>query len=318
MRFRAFTIAVIAALGLVVVSCGSSGGTAETTTSTQPQLATGQFESADGAVTDVSDTSRLVVLNGDLTEIVFALGAGSSVVGIDLTTTYPPEAAALPDVGLGRNLNAEKVIDLAPTLVIADTQVGPDTVIDQIRNADIPVAIINQESTLEGVPRKIRTIASILGRENEGVALIDKVQKEINAALDVASGATSSPDVGYVYVRGPETLLMFGTGMPTHFLIEAAGGTDVFQENGVLFAQALSAEKLVTAAPEVLITSEQGFELIGGLDGFLALPGVADTPAAQSGMILRYDEALFLGMGPRVGEALMQLILDLHPDLSAP
>jgi iron complex transport system substrate-binding protein len=111
---------------------------------------------------------------------------------------------------------------------------------------------------------------------------------------------------------------MFGTGMPTHFLIEAAGAVDVFSENGVLFAQDLSAETLVTAAPEVLITSEEGFELIGGIDSFTALPGVADTPAGRSGAIILYDEAKFLGMGPRVGEALMQLILDLHPELSAP
>lgn len=316
MRIDRFATTLSLALALFVVSCGDSPG--NETASTVAEIASGQFESADGVITDISDTTRLVVLNGDLTEIVFALGAGDSVVGVDLTTTYPQEAADLPVVGLGRSLNAEKVIELAPTLVIADTQIGPPAAIDQIREAGIPMVFLRQESTLSGVSRKIETVASILDLEPEGEALIQTVQAEIDSALAVAAQATNTPQVGYVYVRGPETLLMFGTGMPTHFLIEAAGGIDVLGDNGVLFAQDLSAETLVTAAPEVLITSDEGFELIGGIDSFLALPGVSDTPAGRSRAIILYDEAEFLGMGPRVGQALMQLVLDLHPELSAP
>jgi heme transport system substrate-binding protein len=311
-------IAWILTLALAALVAGCTGSADGDTTTTSGVLAPNQFESADGVVTDVSDTSRLVVLNGDLTEIVFELGAGDSVVGVDLTTTYPEQAAQLPSVGLGRSLNAEKVIELTPTLVIADTQIGPPAALDQIRAAGIPVAIIRQESTLAGVPRKIDTIASILDVEADGDVLVTTVQADIDKALALAERASSSPQVGYVYVRGPETLLMFGTGMPTHFLIEAAGGIDVFGENGVLFAENLSAETLVTAAPDVLITSSEGFGLIGGIDGFMGLPGVADTPAGRTGSIILYDEAKFLGMGPRVGEALMQLILDLHPELSAP
>ena len=52
-----------------------------------------------------------------------------------------------------------------------------------------------------------------------------------------------------------------------------------------------------------------------GVDGILALPGVSETPAGKNGAVLHYDEALLLGMGPRVGEALRQLVLDLHPEL---
>lgn len=315
MRTKFPVAAIVFAIGIATTACGGTTDDAPTTTTESPA---GQFESADGVMTDVSDTSRLVILNGDLTEIAFALGAADSVVGIDLTTTYPEEAAQLPDVGIARNVSAEKVIELAPTLVIADTQLGPQTAIDQIRAAGIPIALLRLESTLPGVTRKIATVASILGLESEGQTLTRQVQSEIDAALDVAARADATPTVGYVYARGPETLLMFGTGMPTHFLIQAAGGVDVFGANGVVFAQDLSAETLVTAAPDVLITSEEGFEILGGMDSFLALPGVADTPAGQSQSILRYDEAKFLGMGPRVGEALMELVLDLHPELAAP
>ncbi|MDA2979557.1 MAG: ABC transporter substrate-binding protein [Actinomycetota bacterium] len=307
---------IVAVFGLIVSSCSST--TVATTTPFQPAGSEFSFVGADGVESDTSDTSRIVVLNGDLVEVIFALGAGDQVVGRDLTATYPPEAVELPAVGLGRNLNAEAVINLAPTLVIGDTQVEPLAAIEQIRQAGIPVVILNLEAALPGVSRKISTVAAILGLNAEGETLISQVESEIQLALDVAAQATSSPRVGYVYVRGPEVLLMFGNGMPTHFLIQAAGGIDALGEIGVLFAQSLNAEELVAAAPDVLITPTEGFEIIGGLDSFLALPGVLGTPAGMSGNVLTYDEALILGMGPRVGQALMELVLGLHPELATP
>ncbi|MCZ7533406.1 MAG: ABC transporter substrate-binding protein [Acidimicrobiia bacterium] len=307
---------MVSILGLVLTACSTSSDEPTTTLLTSSEGPV--FVGADGVGSDVSDTSRIVVLNGDLVEVIFALGAGDRVVGRDLTTTYPPEALAVPDVGLGRILNAEAVIGLAPTLVIGDTQIEPLSAIEQIRAAGIPVVILDLQSTLPGVSRKIEEVADILGLDDEGVVLAREVEADIQAALDLAAQAPDSPRVGYMYVRGPETLLMFGNGMPTHFLIEAAGGIDAFGEAGVTFAQPLDAELLVAAEPEVLITPIEGFDLIGGIDAFLALPGVSDTPAGAARAVITYDEALFLGMGPRTGEALMQLVLDLHPELATP
>ncbi|MEZ5175865.1 MAG: ABC transporter substrate-binding protein [Acidimicrobiia bacterium] len=299
---------------LVVASCSPSTSTA--TRPTPEQSPAALFVGVDGVESDISDTSRIVVLNGDLVEVIFALGAGDRVVGRDLTTTYPPEALSIPDVGLGRRLNAEAVIGLDPTLVLGDTQIAPASAIEQIRAAGIPVVILDVQATLPGVSRKITTIAEILGLEAEGQKAVAGVEAEIGRAQSLAAMATDTPRVAYVYVRGPETLLMFGNGMPTHFLIEAAHGVDALGDTGVVFAEPLVAEQLVAAQPDVLITPIEGFDLIGGLDAFLALPGVADTPAGVTGRIITYDEALFLGMGPRTGEALMQLVVDLHPDLA--
>ena len=317
---RAFG-AITMSLALLVAAC-SSGAEEPTSTTPIPDADvtsdTGEaaYEGIDGVVSSVADTSRIVSLNGDLTETIYALGAGDRVVGRDLTTTYPPDAEALPDVGLGRNLNAEAVIALDPTLVIGDTQIEPQTAIDQIRAAGIPVVILQAEVSLEGVTRKIANVGDILGLESEAEALAQSVQGEIDDARALAATATSAPRVAYIYVRGPETLLLFGNGMPTHFLIEDANAVDAAGDVGVLFAQDLSAETLVESAPDILVTPTEGFEILGGLDAFLALPGVADTPAGQNGAVLTYDEALLLGMGPRAGEALRLLTLDLHPELA--
>jgi len=314
-----FTKLATIAIAAVVLATGCSG---EETTD-QPDSSTSVtvgdtavFEGVDGILSSITDTTRIVSLNGDLTETIFALGAGDRVVGIDLTTTYPPEAAALPDVGLGRSVNAESVIGLAPTLVLGDEQIAPQSAIDQIRAAGIPVVILPTEVTLDGVMRKFTSMGTILDLPDEAEALKLEVGQQLDEALALAAEATSQPSAAYLYVRGPETLLLFGSAMPTHYLIEEAGGIDAAAEVNVVFAENLSAERLVDAAPEVLITPEEGFNIIGGLEAFLALPGVADTPAGRNGNVLTYDEALLLGMGPRVGMALKQLVLDLHPELT--
>lgn len=308
----------LAAVFIVAACSGDEANEPADQSSTDPVTSGAEYEGVDGVVSSIEDTSRIVALNGDLTETIFAMGAGERVVGIDLTTTYPPEATTLPDIGLSRDLNAEAVIGLAPTLVIGDEQAEPQGAIDQIRAAGIPVVILPTEVTLDGVMRKFTAVGTILDLPAEAEQLKQDVGSDIDVALALASEATSEPSAAYLYVRGPETLLLFGSAMPTHFLIEAAGGTDAAGDAGVIFAENLSAERLVEAAPEVLITPEEGFAIIGGLDSFLALPGVADTPAGTNGAVLTYDEALLLGMGPRVGEALLQLVLDLHPELNGP
>ncbi len=306
---------LLALVALLAAACGGSTDATTTTIAPVDDVPSDVFVGVDGVESSIADTSRIVSLNGDLTETIFALGAGDRVVGIDLTTTYPEEAAALPDVGLGRNLNPEVVLGLNPTLVIGDEQIEPASAIEQIRAAGVPVIILPLEVTLEGVPRKIANVGTILGLEAEAEALSATVQAEIDEALALAATATSEPRVAYTYVRGPETLLLFGNGMPTHFLIEAAGAVDAAGDTGVIFAENLSAERLVAAEPEILLLPTEGYEIIGGLDAYLALPGVADTPAGRAGAVIDYDEALLLGMGPRAGEALRMLVVDLHPEI---
>ncbi|MDW8145627.1 MAG: hypothetical protein RMJ48_04905 [Roseiflexaceae bacterium] len=61
-----------------------------------------------GAQVTITSIERIVSLNGDITEIIFALGMGDYVVGVDSSATYPPERTkTLPNIGYQRRLNAE-------------------------------------------------------------------------------------------------------------------------------------------------------------------------------------------------------------------
>lgn len=292
--------------------------TETTTTSTTPADER-TFTGADDVETTITDLSRIVSLNGDLTEILFELGLGDNVVAVDVTTTHPPEAAALNEqgstVGFAQQLTAEAVLRFEPTLVIGDTQVAPPEAIEQLRAAGVPVVILETQTTLEGVGTKIRQVAEIVGSEAAGEELADRVMGEIDEAVALALGADSEPRVAYIYLRGPQVIFLFGAGMPTQAMIEAAGAIDAGAASGVFGPAPLTPEALIEAAPEVIVLPEAGLEALGGIEAFLEIPGVSDTPAAVDEEFLVYDEAYFFNLGPRTGQALKEFVLDLYPDL---
>ncbi|MDH3606523.1 MAG: ABC transporter substrate-binding protein [Acidimicrobiia bacterium] len=287
---------------------------APTTTTTQAAPEGISFTGADGTEVTITDSTRIISLNGDITEILFAIGAGDRVIAVDVTTTYPPEALAIgPPIGFGQRLAAEPIIGLNPTLVIGDEQIGPPEVIDQIRAAGIPVAIITLESQLSGIRTKIETVAALVGEETAGATLAEAVDAEIDEAIALAATASSTPKVAFVYARGPEALLLFGPGSVTSALFAGANATDSVQGPPV---GPLTPEALAAANPDFFVTSEAAVGSLGGPQAFADLPGVAQTTAGQEGALLVYDDALFLGFGPRTGEALRTLVLDLHPELA--
>lgn len=331
---RRSTIGILLVMSVMLAACGGDDGVettttslaevtttsttlAETTTTSEaPAEPDSTFTGADGVETDISDTSRVVSLNGDLTEIIFELGLGDNVVAVDVTTVFPAEAAALGErgetVGFAQQLAAEAVLRFEPTLVIGDQQVGPVEVIEQLRDAGIPVVILETQTTLDGVATKIGQVAEILGVSDEGDALADRVSGEIESARELIDPAADPLTVGFVYARGPQTIFLFGAGMATQAMIEGAGAVDAGAASGVQGLVPVTPEALVAAAPQVILLPELGLAALGGVEAFLEIPGVADTPAGQSENFLVYDEAYFFNLGPRTGMALAEFVQDLQ------
>lgn len=327
-RHRFYPVVLIA-MGLVAASCTTSVSTPTTvvvapmttisTSSTTQALAEGEFIGADGVSTIIVDTSRIVSLTGDITEVIFELGLGDRVVAVDITTTYPPEANDIKraggNVGFAQALAAEAVLKFEPTLVIGDESVQPSETIEQLRSAGISVVILKYHTTLTGVTTKIRQIAQILDVEEAGEALATRVASEIAAAQARAALASEQPRIAYLYTRGPTVILLFGRGIPTQAMLEGAGGIDVGAELGE-GAFPVTPEALIVGAPDVIVVPQSGIDAIGGFDALLEIPGVADTPAGRNRRFLAYDEAYFFNLGPRAGVALAEFVDDLYPDLS--
>jgi iron complex transport system substrate-binding protein len=291
-------------LALVAAAC-TSGGSPETGDEE------GNFTGSDGVISSVSDTSRIVTLSGDLTEFVYELGAGSAIVATDITTVHPQEAALLPKVGIGRFLSTEAVLAQNPTLVIGDTQTGPQSTIDQIRAAGVPVVILDTSTTFSSMYTKIGQLGEIFDANAEADDLTDQIRREVEDAGAANPPTQASPSVAYVYTRGPDVMLLFGNDMVTNPVIAAAGARDAGALSGVDGSIPVTPEALIAAAPDIIVVPSEGLDTLGGIDGLLAIPGIAQTPAGASGYILAYPEGDFLTLGPRVAESVAALTNDL-------
>lgn len=319
-------LAVIVVAALFVASCGGSGDASTTsmvdtavgpiTTVAAPSPVVRSFVGVDGVSSEIEDASRIVTLSGDLTEAVFAMGLGANVVGRDVTTIHPAEALQIPIVGIGRFLTAEGVLAENPTLVLGDTQTAPLETIEQIRSAGVPVVIFDVPTTFEGLYQKARDIGEVVGQPEGGAALAAVLRDAIEEAVATAAPLDPAPGVAFVYSRGPDVMLLFGAGMTTQPLIEAAGGRDVGAESGIVGTVSVTPEAIVAAAPDVIVITQEGLDALGGEDGLFAIPGFAETPAGQAGRVIAYPEGDFLTFGPRIGESLQMFIADLRAELA--
>lgn len=308
-------LAAIALLGLIIAACGGDDQGSAAAVGSATNVAEEDslsFVGADEVESEIADTSRIVTLTGDLTEAVYAMGLGDRIVGRDVTTIYPPEALDAPIVGIGRFITAEGVLAESPTLVLGDTQTAPSEAIEQIRSAGVPVVIFDVPSTFDGLYVKIRQIGEVLGVPEEGEALAAVVETSIEAALTAATPLDPAPRVAFVYSRGPDVMLLFGREMITNPVLEAAGALDVGAELGIEGTVDVTPEAVIAAAPDVIVTTQEGIDAFGGVDRFIAMPGIAETPAGQAGRVIAYPEGDFLTFGPRIGESLQRFAADLR------
>ena len=269
-----------------------------------------------GAKTAPHRADRIIAIGGSITEIIYALGADDRLVAVDSTSMYP--AAALdrhPDVGYMRALSAEPVLSVNPDIILAIDDAGPPEVLEQLLAAGVKVLTIPDEPSIEGVYRKIRYVAGVLGREQKGEELINGIEQEYREVANVLSSAETRPDVLFLLSFGRGAPLAAGSGTSAHSMISLAGGNNVMAE--VSGYKAITPEAVIAAAPEVVVVLQRTFALYGDKEKLFALPELATTPAARKGRLSVFDGLYLIGFGPRTVGAIRDLAAEFHPDLFA-
>ncbi|MER6450263.1 ABC transporter substrate-binding protein [Streptomyces venezuelae] len=326
-RFPRLAVAV-AALALALTACG---GTATTSGSSAPTAAAvpDRLEplpapapalpvtvpSVDGTQVTITSADRVVPLSGSLNEIVHTLGLGKQVVARDITATFE-QAAQLPVVTRGHDVSAESVLSLRPTLVIAETTSGPGEAIQQIRDAGVPVLVVDPAKSLDDVPKRIDTVAAALGVKEAGAQLNQRTADRIAAVRkDIpATASGKKPRVAFLYLRGTASVyLLGGSDSGAASLLEAAGAVDTGKDSGLgKDFTPITSEALAAAAPDAILVMSKGLESVGGIDGLVKIPGVAQTPAGMDRRVVTVDDGVLLNYGPRTDQVLSSLVTQLY------
>lgn len=260
-----------------------------------------------------AEAGRVLAIGGSVTEIVYALGQGGRLVARDSTSTYPAEAAALPDVGYMRALSPEGVLSTGPDLILADADAGPPEAVAAIRAASVPYVEVPSEESAAGVGAKIRVVAGALGDAAAGEALATQVEGAITAAA--ARGAAEPARRRAIFLLSVEggRLMAAGEGTGADAMLRLAGAENAL--GGFHGYKLVSAEAVLAAAPDAVVMMDRG----GGGHGataaqVFALAGLAGTPAAEAGALVTMDGLFLLGFGPRTAAA----VDALHAALYAP
>jgi iron complex transport system substrate-binding protein len=246
---------------------------------------------------------RIVALGGEITEIVYQLGADDRLVGRDTTSTHPPQANELPDVGYFRQLGAEGVLSLQPDLVLATEAAGPPEVLEQIEATGVQVVKLSAEYSAGGLIAKVRRIAEVLGIAGAGETLAASLRNQIDEAKANIAAMDGTPKVLFIIGTGGGDLMAAGRDTVADALINLAGAENVFASHEGY--KTISLEAAAAAAPDAIALMDHTLKTMGGVQQVVDHPALKLTPAAQAKRVVARDGSYILSFGPRLPEAML-------------
>ena len=276
----------VLALAIVVASCNKKEENKTTTTET------------DTVATEIK-TDRIVSLNGAVTETLASLNVAGNIVGRDVTSTYPADLKAT-DLGHVRSITAESILALQPSVVFGTTKDVNPNLNEQLKKANIPLVLIDQEYSIDGSKKLITEVATKLKKDNYQ-PLLDNISNK----MTTVKAFDKKPKVLFIYARGAGNLMVAGSGTPLHSMIELAGAENA--ASALTDFKPLTPEALLTTNPDVILMFDKGLQSLGGVDGLLKIEGIAKTNAGKNKKVVTMDGQYLSGFGPRVGDAVVEL-----------
>jgi iron complex transport system substrate-binding protein len=260
---------------------------------------------------------RIVSLVPSLTEILFAIGAGPSVIGVDSFSNYPPAVEKLPRVGALVDPDVERILALRPDLVIT---YGSQTVLEtQLARANIRTYSY-RHGGVDRVLESIKELGRATGHSKEGDALAARIATQLDALRARVQGRPR-PRTLLVIDRQPGTLREMYVSGGVGFLqdmLAAAGGDNVFADSRTESVQP-STELVLARAPQVIVEVRA--------DGLIqpAAAGaernlwatLASVPAVRQGRIYFLSGSHLVVPGPRLVQGAEDFARVLHPDVFA-
>ena len=260
---------------------------------------------------------RIVCIGQAYNEMIYALGAQANLVGVDYSSTFPPEIKKLPTVGYHRALSAEGILSLHPTMIIDDNNIGPDNVVRQLQALHVPMKTFQAKNdSVAGTEALLREIGAFFHKEKRAEELCAQMEREMAAAAAAVKEYRTTPRVAIIHFgRASNVYLLMGNGgggdaSTAGKMVELAGGQMAIQQRGM--QRMASPEIIAKSNPQVILMTEYGFDRLGSMEQAKALPGVAETDAARHNRIFRVPEHELMYFGPNTGESLIELAKLIH------
>jgi iron complex transport system substrate-binding protein len=248
-----------------------------------------------------TDSSRLAISGGSITEIVYLLNESAKIVAADRTSNYPTAATKLPSIGYVRNLSTEGVLSIEPTLILAENDTGPPIVLDQLRKTGVEIAIIPEQMDAKGIISKVECVASVINADPKSTATATAKLAQDLAVLERLKNAERQVETNITVA----VILGLDNGQPTvggintsaNSILEMAGAANAFESFEGW--KPVPAESMLEANPDIIIMPIRSVKMAGGLEKILSMQAIKLTNAAMNNRVIAIDGMALLGFGPR-------------------
>jgi iron complex transport system substrate-binding protein len=285
---------------LLVMALTSVSGCATQITAVE-EISTAQSISITGS--ELPRIARVVALANGSAEIISAMGYRNILIGRDVASS-DLALESVEIVASGHQIIPEKILSLSPDLILIDDATGPKATLDVLKAANIEIVMISQAWTLSEIDRKISEVAFAIGAPESGVLLQEAIAEQ---SADVAS-IPANTKIAFLYLRGASAIyLIGGKGSGADSLISAIGAIDVGAQALANPFNPMTSEALARLNPDVFIVMSKGLDSVGGIDGLVQLPGVAQTAAGKNRAVIAVDDSLLLSFGPRTPMLITEL-----------
>ena len=250
--------------------------------------------------------NRVISLAPNLTEIVFAIGAGDHLVGRTSYCDFPAEAKAVTEVGDTLHPSLEKIVALRPQVVLISTASQLEVFTQQLHSQNIAVFVTDPRD-LEGVFRTVDQIGRIVGHPQEAELLIQRLRERTQAVEKAVAGRQP---VRVFYQVSGEPLYTIGHDAFVTDLISRAGGISVTADVPGAWPK-YSNESALAAKPEAIILPTGGSM---GAANATVTEALRQSPAALTGRVYRINDDHLARPGPRSVDGLEEIARALHPE----
>ena len=252
-----------------------------------------------------ANVERAISLAPNLTEIVFAVGAGDKLAGVTSYCNFPAEAQSIQKVSDTLMPNIENIIALKPQVVFVSTASQLESFMQTLNEQNI-VVFVTAPDGIDGIYKSILDVGTILGRETNAEEVVTGLKKRVSFVENQTAGVERPKvfvqiDKNALYTIGKESFITD--------IIRRAGGVSATADVGTAYPK-LSKETALALRPDVIILSES--------DGNREPNEVfKNSPAVKNGRVFSVDADLLSRPGPRVVDALEKIAKDLHSDWNA-
>jgi iron complex transport system substrate-binding protein len=249
---------------------------------------------------------RVVSLAPNLTEIVYAVGAGDRMVGNTEYCDYPAEAKKVTKIGDTMHPSIERIIALHPQLVLVSTASQLEAFTKQLTEQKIAVYVTNPRN-LDEVFRSVEIVGLLLGKSQQAAEVATELRKRANA---VEAALKPAKPVTVFYQVAGEPLYTIGKDAYLTDLVRRAGGLSVTADLPGAFPR-YSDESALAARPEAIVLPTGGS--MGSANSTVAAP-LKNSPAMQNNWVIKINDDHLSRPGPRLVDGLEEMARALHPE----